>query len=315
MKIQNINNEKTIYRILKFYYIDNMTQQEIATKMNLSRIKVLRYLDYAKKNKLVEFKLNIPIKDSYELERLVEEKFSIIECIIVPSFVNINDCYKYAALELSDLLKRVLKKYIYVGISWSRNVKGVLDYVNIEKKIPINVVPIIGGLQIDENENTSNLISNRFAEKCGGTSFEINIPAVFDKKETKRLIENESGTKRIKNLAGKIDIVITGVGNIEVDGTAYSSGYFTLKEMNYLNTLNICGIVNLNFMDENGKEVVTDIDDRIIKIYPLERFRKTKISIGIAFGKNKSMALKAALKGKVINYLLTDEDTAKSLFM
>ncbi len=312
---KNIPETKIIYKILRFYYIDNMTQQEIANKMNLSRMRVLRYLDLAKKSKLIEFKLNIPNKDSYELERLVEEKFSIVECDIVPTFDNINEIYKYAGLELSYLLKRILKKDVYIGISWSRDAKGVLDFVNIEKKFPVNVVPIIGGLQIDENINNSNYISNRFAEKFGGSSFAINIPAVFDKKETKALVENESGTKKIKDLVKKIDISITGIGNIGVQSTAYNSGFFTLEEMNYLNTLGICGIVNLNFMDENGREVITDLDSRVIKIYSLERFRKTRISIGIAFGKSKSNALKAALSGGIINYLITDEDTARALFI
>ena len=311
--MENIADYKTLHKILRYYYIDNITQLEIARRLNISRIKVIRYINYAKDNGLIEVKLNIPPKDSFELETAIERKFALKECRTVPAFNNASDTYKYAGVELSDILKRVLKKDMYIGVSWSRTFRDVLEYVDFNKKIPVKVVPVIGGLELDGAKTNSNIIAHIFAEKIGGVNYTINIPAVFDTGEARNIIENESHTQKIKELADKIEVVITGIGDMGVSGTAFKSGYFTMQERSYLKSFGISAIINLNFIDANGKKVETDIDNRIIKIFPLERFISLEDVIGIAFGDNKVGPLKAVLKGKIIKYLVTDENTAKKL--
>jgi len=308
-----IDDNKILHKILKYYYIDNITQQEISEKLNISRIKVIRYLNYAKNNDLIEVKLNIPLTDVFELENKIEKSFNLKECRIVPSFSNENEVYKHAGTELSNMLARLLKKEMYVGVSWSQTFRNVLEYTNLNRKIPINIIPIIGGITIDNLTTNSNIIAHIFAERVGGVNYAINIPAVLDSSTAKDIIENERHTKKLKELAEKVELVITGIGDMNVNGTAFKSGYFTLSERNYLNSLGISAIVNLNFIDKNGREIKTDIDNRIIKIFPLERFRSLNNVISIAFGENKSGPLKAALNGGIINYLITDENTAKKL--
>jgi deoxyribonucleoside regulator len=313
--VKNIENNKTLYKILKYYYIDDITQQEIAQKLNISRIKVIRYINHAKEKGLIEVKLNIPLKDSFELESQIEKKYSLHECSIVSTFSNENEISKHASIELAEILRRVLKKDMYLGVSWSQTVKSVLDHLNFSRKIGVNVVPIIGGLELDGYTTNSNVIAHLFAEKLGGTAFSINIPAVFDSKEAKDIMEKERSTKKMHELADKIEVVITGVGNMDVNGTVFKSGYLTMAERKYLESLGIAGIVNLNFIDENGIEVKTDIDDRIVKIFPLEKFKCLHNVIGIAFGQDKIKSLKSALIGGIIDYLITDEDAAKGLIV
>ena len=127
------------------------------------------------------------------------------------------------------------------------------------------------------------------------------------------LKRGEWHTKKIRELADKIELVITGVGDMDLSGTVFISGYFKPAERNYLNSLKIAAIINLSFIDAKGEEVKTEIDKRIIKIFTLERFKKLNNVIGIAFGDNKVNPLKATLNGKIIKYLITDENTAKKL--
>jgi DNA-binding transcriptional regulator LsrR (DeoR family) len=103
------------------------------------------------------------------------------------------------------------------------------------------------------------------------------------------------------------------VGDMGIGGTIFKSGYFKPAERNYLNSLDIAAIINLSFIDAKGEEVKTEIDKRIIKIFPLERFKKLNNVIGIAFGENKASPIKAALNGRILKYLITDENTAKKL--
>ena len=70
----------------------------------------------------------------------------------------------------------------------------------------------------------------------------------------------------------------------------------------------ICSI----FFDINGREVHTDFSDRIIAV-SLDTLRNLKYSIGMAASREKVPAIMGALRGHIINVLITDEMTAKIL--
>jgi deoxyribonucleoside regulator len=47
--------------------------------------------------------------------------------------------------------------------------------------------------------------------------------------------------------------------------------------------------------------------------FDLDMIKKIKIVIGIAFGPRKAQAIKAAIRGKIINVLITDKNTAEKI--
>lgn len=305
--------KKIIYRILRMYYIDNLTQSEIASKLSISRIKVARFLYFARENDLVETKLNFSISENDELETEFENKFGLKECRIVPSFENNEDIYKFAGVYLSELLARILKRDSCIGIAWSNDVKGTLDYIKLTKKYNSTILSITGNIGLDGSKNNANFIAHSFSEKIGGNDYLINFPAVFDNKEAKIIMEKERNTEKIKVIAKKMDTYITGIGTAGTDSTIFKAGYFKYEEIEYIQSLGAVGCINLNFIDETGNEVKSDFDDRIIKVFPYSKFDETENVIAIAFGANKVNAIKATLRGNIIKILITDENTAKGI--
>ena len=74
----------------------------------------------------------------------------------------------------------------------------------------------------------------------------------------------------------------------------------------------IIGETCTRFYDKNGNEVPTEVVDRTISI-PFSQLHKVKYVIGVAASDEKVPAIYSALKGKLINILITDESTAKKL--
>ena len=68
----------------------------------------------------------------------------------------------------------------------------------------------------------------------------------------------------------------------------------------------ICSV----FFDSKGREVHTDFSDRIIAV-GLDTLRNLNYSIGMAASREKVTAILGALRGHIINVLITDEMTAK----
>ncbi len=305
--------EKLILKTARLYYIEGLTQQKIADKLNISRTKVSRYLNIAREEKVVEIKINSSVKEDYsELEYKVEKKFKIKECSVVPSFEKREEVFKMMADPLNNLLKRILVNGSYLGIGWGSSLKEVSDYINVNGKSDIKIVPIIGGLGKIGTGIHTNSVAKNIADRLGSISYMIHSPAVLDSKEIKEIVEKDSNTREIIKLSEKIETALVGIGDIGPDSTLIKTGSFNMEEFKYLERLGVVGDVNLIFINEKGEHVPNEIDERIVRIAP-DRLKKVKNVIGVAFGRKKVKVIEGALKSGLINILFTDEETAKIL--
>lgn len=308
-----MKNLKLISKILKMYYIDGLTQNEVADKLSISRIKVARFLYYAREKKLIEIKINVPLGEYDELERGIEKEFNINECRVVPALENKEEIYKYLAVELSDVLDRILVEGEHIGVSWGTTLEGVGKYLNIHKRKNLKILPVCGAVGVEGQEYTTNAITRMFAEKLGGMYYTINIPACLDTREAKDILEKDSNTLQIMKLVNKISTSILAVSDINLDTSFGKLGSFTEKDINYLKKLGIIGILNFEFLSKDGNLVINKLIERIIRLYPLDAIKNTKNSIMVSFGTQKVDIMRAVLNSKAINIMITDESTARQI--
>ncbi len=301
--------KKLISKVARLYYIERLTQQKIADKLNISRTKVSRYLNIARKEKIVEIKINPRVEDYSELEYEIEKKFKIKECSVVPSFKNKEEVLKMMADPLNNLLERILVNGSYLGIGWGSSLKEVSDYINVNGKSDIKVVPIIGGLGKIGTGIHTNSVAKNIADKLGSISYMIHSPAILDSREIREIVEKDSNTREIIELSEKIDTALIGLSDIGPDSTLIKTGSFSMEEFRYLGSLGVIGDVNLIFINKRGEHVPNKIDERIVRISP-DRLKRVKNVIGVAFGGRKLQVIVGALKGGLINVLFTDEETA-----
>jgi len=141
-----IENKKFISKIARLYYIGNLTQQEIADNLNISRTKVSRYLDKAREEKIVEIKINSPQEDYSNLECEIEKKYKLKQCIVVPTYDRREDILMDMADVLENMFGRIIQNGDYFGIGWGTSLKSIADYLDFGMKVDIKVVPLIGGV-------------------------------------------------------------------------------------------------------------------------------------------------------------------------
>ena len=67
-----------------------------------------------------------------------------------------------------------------------------------------------------------------------------------------------------------------------------------------------------HFIDKDGNPVESGLDNRLLST-PLEELKKMNNVIGVAGGRHKAEAIHAALRGKYLDILITDEETAAML--
>jgi deoxyribonucleoside regulator len=306
----NIEEKKFIAKISRLYYIEGLTQQNIADKLKISRTKVSRYLTRAKETGIVEITIKYPPEDFSKMEYEIEKKYQIRECIIVDTPGDDEEIIRSMGVRVNSLLERLLDDGSYIGIGWGYSLRELSKHINIVNKSDIKVVPMIGGLGRTGTGIHTNSVAKRIADRVGGTSYMIHSPAVMDSSEVKQMMEKDSNVREIMNMSKKIDTALIGLSDLGSESTLIKTGSFRQEDFRYLRSLGVVGDVNLVFIDREGRYVPNEIDERIVRV-PLERLKKIKNVISIAFGKRKLEVLTAALKGHIINILLTDKDTAK----
>jgi deoxyribonucleoside regulator len=312
-----LNNNDIIFQVLKYYYTDDMTQLEIAQKLNISRIAVSRLLSKAKKEGLIQFKIIYP-KNLFNpraenLEKEFLKKYNLKECIIIKTQKDRTETLKELSNQLSQLLDRIVEDSTFIGVGWGTTLETISKYMEIKEKKGIRVTPMIGGYGKYSDDAHSNNIARIIAEKFNGTSYVINMPASFDTKEIKESILADSTSKEVFKRTKMVDLAVLCMSDLSKMSSLYDRGQLNDEDIEYLQKLGVVGDINYVFVDKNGNFVPNEISDRTTTIFPISLMKSVKNVIGVAISASKAIILHAVLKGGLINILITDSEAANKI--
>jgi len=308
------NRDDIIFKVLKYHYIDDLNQVEIAAKLNISRVAVSRYITRAKREGLVEYKINYPKNFTFErneeLEKKFIEQYGLKECIIVSSKDNITETLIELSNQLEKLFEKIAHDYTFIGVGWGTTLDKIVEYIDIQNKKNVKVVPLVGGYGRLFDNTHSNNIARLLANKFNGISYTVHIPALLDTKEIKESILKDSASKEIYRLAKRVEIALLCMSDLSKESTLYKTGQLDEEDLYYLEGLGVIGDINFVFVDKEGNFISNEISERQAILFSIEQMKSVKHVIGLAIGERKVKIIRAVLKNRLINILMTDEDTA-----
>jgi len=132
--------EHLLIKVAEYYYINNLTQQQIANKMNISRVRVSRMLSKAKRIGLVEVRIKYPTNRNIQIEKKLEDIFNLKEALVVSSDyeskdLTINGVARFTARYLIENIR----DGDVLGISWGRTLKKIASFIEYSgEKIEID---------------------------------------------------------------------------------------------------------------------------------------------------------------------------------
>ena len=311
------DRDNVIFKVLKYHYIDGLNQVEIASKLDISRVAVSRYISKAKKEGLVEHKIKYPENFSFERNEELEKKFikqyGLKECIIVSSRDNPAETLIELSNQLEKLFEKIAHDYTFIGVGWGTTLDKIVEYIDIQNKKNVKVVPLVGGYGKLFDNTHSNNIARLLANKFNGISYTVHIPALLDTKEIKESILRDSAVKEIYRLAKRVEIALLCMSDLSKESTLYKTRQLDEEDLYYLEGLGVIGDINFIFVDEEGNFVPNEISERQTILFSIEQMKSVKHVIGLAIGARKVKIMRAVLKSSLINILMTDEDTASSV--
>lgn len=307
---------KLLYKVAKAYHDDGLTQQQIATRLGLSRIKISRLLRAARDERIVQISIASPQDSNAEIERRIEQRYGLKEALVVTCLVDdpvsiVNELGAVGA----GCLARGLQGDEVIALSWGTSVLSVVNAMAPMDLPEVRVVQLLGGLGELEAQTHGADLARRMAQALGAKPRLIHAPGIVQDEVVREALVKDPQVADTLDLAGHADIALVGIGLFEPGSTLLSSGNtLTGAEVEQLRSQGVVGDVALQFFNEQGLRVDHPINRRIVGT-DLERIKAIPRVVGVAGGIEKVRAIRAALLGGLIDVLVTDHRTAEALLV
>lgn len=301
-------------KMAHMYYEEGATQSEIAKAMGVSRSLISKYLTKAKEEGIVEIIIHDDIIHPFrKLEMQVERAYGIREVVCIPSFGGESSKSRLGAATAKYLL-RVMQDGQVIGVSSGTTLFEVAKAMPSNQTYPsVRFVPLVGGVGNERVDIHANHIAATLARQLHSEYKLLHTPVMVDSKEAKKVFMSQSSIKSVFDLAAQADIALVGIGGAPEHSTMVRS-YLGQEHQEHFAERDIVGDICANFINENGTVTKSSWNERIISL-ELEKLKEIPLVIGVASGKEKVQSIKAALKGNMIDVLMTDEETAKDLLL
>jgi DNA-binding transcriptional regulator LsrR (DeoR family) len=315
VSVNNRINDKAeilkLVEISRLYYERDLTQAEIAGKMNISRPAVSKLLSEARQRGIVKIDIKSPLMSDENLLEELCSAYGIKGGLVVPAGsadekLLAKLIISQAALYIETLLPDVTR----IGLGWGDTVGRLVDELKIRPAVEIQtgyVCPVIGSAPNDIKWYQTNELARSFAERTGFKPHYLHAPAFPVTLKNKKLFEDTVEFHEISKCWRELEMVILGVGtypSVPDQATAARFG-------NLLREKKAAGMLAAYYFDDEGN-LIDSKDDIVIRIAPDDLARIDKAFL-IGGGLKKISAVRATLKTGLVNHLITDDRTAQAL--
>lgn len=306
--MQNIMSRSNLIKVAKLYYIGNMSQEQIANILGVSRPKVSRMLKVCREKRIIEFKINTSSSSYSEMAKKIKEYFKLKDVIVVPSHSSLEESKANVGKVAAKYLNQNLKNKTIIGITWGTTTNYMVSNFHPDKTSDRSfVIQMSGGLHTQSMNLDGRELVKTLALKLKANWLLLQTPLVVQNKLLKKLLMEEPEIKRHFFMFNQMDIAFVGLGSSHPEeSVTYKAGYISRSEAVQLEAegagADICG----HRMDCNGNPIQTLLTDRVLSI-ELETLKKIPNVVGIGAGEEKAHSIIAGVKGKYINTLIIDE--------
>lgn len=294
------------------YYVAGNTQDEIARKLGVSRQSAQRLVSLAVSERLIKVRLDHPIAHCMELSQRLAESSGLKSCDVVPSDPDapssIVGIAQAGAAEMERHLKSRHPKIVAIGTG--RALRACVEQLRPLDCPQHSIVSLLGNMMTDGSATAYNVVI-RMAERVNAKHYPMPLPVYARSIEEKRILHNQEPVHNILELARQADVTFVGIGNMDMNAPLLIDGFLTRDDIRAFDRAGAAGEITSWVYDQDGKVIQGLVNDRVNSA-PLKVDSPNPV-IGIAAGEAKVAAIRAAIRGRLINGLITNEYTAEQL--
>lgn len=295
-------DDSLIVKVVWCYYMEDMTQQAIADRFGITRMRVIKLLEKARSEKIVRFMLR---EDSYHQigsYQQLTERYGLQDVIMVPSISdNINETVaRGAAMYLGEHLK----DGDFINVGYGDTTARTLNNLYVPEGIKVSLVSLTGGVKLYA------LASQNGVQES--SRYIVPAPLITSNAEVAAAMMKEPSVKNVLDLTSLARYTIVGIGGILETATVIKEGNMSTADLLRLKADSAVGDILGYFVNQEGQVIDCDFYDRLISTTP-EKLKGFSNVIAVAGGVEKAQAIDAVLRTGCIDVLVTDEETGAAV--
>lgn len=307
-----------MYKATELFFQNNLSQKDIAIRLNISPVTVCRIIQRAKELEIVKFQMQDDVSRILDLSHRLQNKYKLDEVIIAPYpnklHPQLQDKKHAVALEGARYLQRIIKPNDIIGIAWGKTMYYLINYLNPCQRTNASFITMHGRISSCDFDLDVQTLTSRAAMALGGKKYCLFSNGLLDDSDTVKQLKKEQNVRQIFDMYEKITISISGIGVHYPKSTSLltSQSYMPADDYSTLLDAGMCGDIMLRFFDKTGCECNTPIKDRTMAI-DLELYKKIPKKILAVAGEHKAYTLEVAVKSGLCDVMIISEDLANLL--
>lgn len=314
---QSLDGVHLVAKVAHLYHTHGLRQKEIGERLSISQSKVSRLLTVAVKSGIVRTTIVTPHGLYLDMEERLEQQYNLSQAYVIGgALADERGLISELGTAAASVMQSVAASASVIGFtSWSRSLRAMVQAMTaVPAAKATRVVELLGGVGPPALQHEASQMTEQLALHLGAQPMFLRGPGVVtDRRVRSALLEQDLHLQIALRALDELDLALVGVGTCEiVPPLRAGENFFSENQFQEAVDRGAVGQINLRFIDQNGRPVRTPLDDRVIGI-TLDQLRTSKLRLGVAGGRRKLTAVRAALVGGWINILVTDVETAQHL--
>ncbi|OQM77277.1 sugar-binding transcriptional regulator [Manganibacter manganicus] len=293
------------------YYVEGLTQEQIAEKLGVNRVKVMRTLAACQAEGIVVTTINAQTTKQIALERELERRWGLDTAIVVPTPSGDEHLEKAIGHAIATYLGETMRDGTTLAIGGGATLHASLAFLVRRQLRGSAVVALVGSLPHSQWINPS-IVAAKVADVYGIDSYQLPAPVVVHAPALRDLLWAQPELKDVRERASRADIALLTVGEISPGATVFRYGIVPPSLIPSLAAKGAVANMLSYFVDAEGRLVEHEVNERIMAI-GLDIVATVPNVVLAAGGMHKVTAMRAALKAVNAKVLITDSRTAAAL--
>ncbi len=310
----DVSQQELLAQVAALYYEEELTQNDIAAQLGLSRVKIYRLLKQAKEEGVVQVTINWPLARDAELEKELACRFGLKEALVLKT---VSPGRSQVLPRLGQLgaryLERVLQDSMTMAICLGSSTYEVIHAISSDFQAKVRVAQAMGSMPFTLAELDSAALARQLAQKLGGEVLYLSSPLMADNPEAAGVLRSQREIERTLAAARQADVALVGIGNLNPAKSGFvEAGFISPGEMAALAAGGAVGDMAGQIFTLSGELHPCEYNRRIIGI-TFDELCQIPTTIAVAGGPEKTKAILGGLRTCAIKVFCTDDQTAREV--
>ncbi len=214
------------------YYIAGNTQEEIATKLNVSRQAAQRLVALALSEKLIKFRLDHPLCECIALAEALRDRFDLLLCDVVPSDAGNGETFNGISVCAATYLESYLmaKAPTVLAFSSGRTLRLTVEQIPSMNQPQHKIVSIIGNMSHYGRAGRNEVVMH-LSDRVGSQAYPVPTPVVATSIEERELLQTQRSFIAVKTLAEQAKATFVGISHIAWNAPLHEEGFINDDEV------------------------------------------------------------------------------------